>query len=59
MAAILFIQILFVYLGGSVLRTAPLTIPELGLTALLALVVIPADLMRKLIWRLFMGKKGY
>ena len=59
MAAILFIQILFVYLGGSVLRTAPLTIPELGLTALLALTVIPADLVRKLIWRLFMGKKGY
>ncbi len=59
MAAILFIQIVFVYLGGSVLRTAPLTPAELGLTSLLALTVFPADLLRKLIWRLFMGKKGY
>ena len=59
MAAILFIQILFVYLGGSVLRTAPLTPAELGLTSLLALTVFPADLVRKLIWRLFVGKKGY
>ena len=59
MAAILFIQILFVYLGGSVLRTEPLTPAELGLTSLLALTVFPADLARKLVWRLIAGKKGY
>ena len=57
--AILLIQIAFVYLGGSVLRTAPLTPSELGLTSLLALLVFPADLIRKLIWRLIAGKKGY
>lgn len=59
MASILFIQILFVYLGGSVLRTAPLSAAELGLTSLLALTVFPADLIRKLFWRLIVGKKGY
>ena len=59
MAAILFIQILFVYLGGSVLRTAPLTPAELGLTSLLALTVFPADFIRKFLWRLIFGKKGY
>ena len=59
MAAILFIQILFVYLGGSVLRTAPLTFRELGATLLLALLVFPADLIRKLLWRAIIGKKGY
>ncbi len=59
MAAILIIQIVFVYLGGTVLRTAPLTVKELGFTALLALTVFPADLLRKLLWRLLVGKHGY
>ncbi len=59
MAAVLAIQIIFVYLGGAVLRTAPLTLSELGFTALLALLVFPADMLRKLIWRLLFGKKGY
>ena len=59
MAAILFIQILFVYLGGGVLRTAPLTPAELGLTSLLALTVFPADFLRKIVWRMIAGKKGY
>lgn len=59
MAAILLIQIVFVYLGGTVLRTAPLTAKELGVTAFLALTVFPADLLRKLLWRLFAGKRGY
>ncbi len=59
MAAILIIQIVFVYLGGAVLRTAPLTANELFLTSLLALTVFPADLLRKLLWRLVAGKRGY
>ncbi len=59
MAAILIIQIVFVYLGGAVLRTAPLTPAELGITSLLALTVFPVDLLRKLVWRLLIGKKGY
>ena len=52
MAAILAVQIGFVYLGGSVLRTVPLTARELGLTAALSLTVLPAELCRKLLWRL-------
>ena len=59
MVAVLVIQILFVYLGGSVLRTIPLTAAELRTTFLLALLVFPADLIRKLIWRAIFGKKGY
>ena len=59
MASVLTIQILFIYLGGAVLRTAPLTAYELGFTALLALSVIPFDFVRKLIWRSIAGKRGY
>ena len=59
MTAILAIQIVFVYLGGQVLRTAPLTAGELALTSLLALTVFPADAIRKLLWRAIAGKRGY
>ena len=56
MALILTVQILFIYLGGSVLRTVPLTLDELKITLLLALSVFPADLIRKILLR-FIGKK--
>ncbi len=59
MSAVLLIQIAFIYLGGAVLRTAPLTWHELAVTGALALLVFPCELMRKLLWRLFFGKKGY
>ncbi len=59
MAAVLGVQILFVYLGGAVLRTIPLSAKELGVTFLLALSVFPADALRKIIWRLIFGKRGY
>ncbi len=59
MAAVLAVQILFIYLGGAVLRTTPLLARELGTTFLLALSVFPADALRKLFWRLMFGKKGY
>ena len=59
MAAILAIQLLFVYVGGSVLRTAPLTTWELLVTFLLSLTVFPAELIRKLFWRLRGKKNGY
>jgi len=59
MLAVLAVQILFVYMGGAVLRTAPLTPEELGLTFLMALTVFPADLLRK-VWRRLSGKnEGY
>jgi hypothetical protein len=53
------IQIAFVYLGGSVLRTAPLTPAESGFTFSLALLAIPTELLRKIIWRLCGRKTGY
>lgn len=51
------VQILFIYLGGSMLRTAPLTASELLITLLPALCVFPAEFIRKLILR-FIGKKS-
>ena len=59
MMAICAIQIAFIYLGGSVLRTMPLTPVELGRTLLYSLAVIPAEFLRKLIWRLSGRKNGY
>ncbi len=59
MSGVLFIQILFIYLGGPVLRTLPLTLKELVITFLLSLSVFPAELLRKLVLRVFGRKKGY
>lgn len=59
MAAVLIIQIIFVYLGGSILRTAPLTLEELTFTSALALLVFPAEFLRKLLWRLKGKKEGF
>ena len=59
MAAVSFVQLLFVYLGGSVLRTVPLTPEELSFTALLSLSVLPVELLRKLLWRLTGHRTGF
>ncbi len=59
MGAVCAVQILFVYLGGSVLRTVPLTRSELGFTLLLSLSVFPAELLRKLLWRLLGHRDGF
>ncbi len=59
MGAILVIQLLFVYLGGSVLRTAPLAVSELLPTMLISLSVFPAELIRKALWRLRKRRSGY
>ena len=59
MLAILIIQIAFIYVGGSVLRTAPLTLYELCVTAGISLLVVPFELLRKGLWRLIFGKQGY
>jgi hypothetical protein len=59
MILILTVQILFIYLGGSVLRTVPLSANELKITLLLALSVFPADLLRKMFLRLIGKKRGF
>ena len=50
MTMIATVQILFVYLGGSVLRTLPLTRGELIYTLLLSLCVFPIEFLRRLFW---------
>jgi len=57
MTLICSVQILFVYLGGPVLRTVPLTLEEMKFTLMLSLCVIPAEFLRKIFLRL-MGKKS-
>ncbi len=59
MAAVLVVQIVFVYLGGSVLRTMPLTAGELALTAALALSVLPVEKLRGWLWRVRGRKERY
>jgi calcium-translocating P-type ATPase len=59
MVAICVVQVAFIYLGGSVLRTLPLTFSELSYTLSLSLLVIPAELLRKLLWRLRGKKYGF
>ncbi len=57
MTLVLGVQIGFIYLGGPVLRTAPLTLRELMITMALSFCVIPAELLRKTFLR-FIGKKS-
>ncbi len=58
-ALVLGVQLLFVYLGGALLRTAPLQPRELAVTLALALLVFPFELLRKLFIRLIGAKKGF
>jgi magnesium-transporting ATPase (P-type) len=53
------VQIAFIYLGGSVLRTLPLTVSELLYTLSLSVLVIPAELLRRILWRLRGHKNGF
>ena len=59
MAAVLAVQLVFVYLGGDVLRTAPLSRAELWYTFSVSLLVFPAEAIRKLLWRLFGNEGGF
>lgn len=59
MTAVLAIQLLFVYLGGSVLRTAPLQPRELLFTMAVSLSVFVGDFLRKLLWRARGNRGGY
>lgn len=59
MSAVLAIQIGFVYLGGTVLRTVPLKISELMWAMAFSMLVFPAELLRKLLWRLRGRREGF
>jgi uncharacterized membrane protein len=47
MAMILGLQVIFTYIGGNILRTTALTVNEWIIIALMALVIIPVDMIRK------------
>ncbi len=51
------IQLVLIYYGGSLFRTAGLTLHELARVLTIAFLVVPADCVRKLILRLA-GRKG-
>ena len=51
------VQLLLIYFGGTLFRTAGLTLSELRTVLLIAFLVVPADAIRKLVLRLA-GRKG-
>lgn len=57
MAAVTAVQLLLIYFGGSLFRTAGLTLRELAMVIALAALVIPVDGVRKIILRRQRGKK--
>lgn len=57
MAAIAAVQTIFIYFGGTLFRTLPLQPKELLCVVLIAALVLPADLLRKIMLRIA-GKKG-
>ncbi len=59
MTLILCVQIVFIYLGGSVLRTLPLQYGELFYTFLLSLSVFPAEILRRILWRMRGHRDGF
>lgn len=52
MAAVTVVQLALIYWGGALFRTTPLALVELAAAAILALSVIPADIIRKLSLRM-------
>lgn len=53
MGSVAVIQIVMIYYGGALFRTAPLSANELICVLCLALLVFPADMLRKIILRIF------
>lgn len=52
-ALIFFLQIVFTYIGGDVLRTTALNLKEWGLIFIMSISIIPIDLLRKLVLKVF------
>jgi magnesium-transporting ATPase (P-type) len=50
MGVIVVVQVVMTFVGGGILRTAPLTLSEWGLVILLALIILPVGFVRKLIF---------
>ena len=58
MTAVAAIQLLLIYYGGSLFRTAGLTFSQLRSVLLLGFTVVPIDAIRQLILRT-QGRKGH
>jgi magnesium-transporting ATPase (P-type) len=58
MGAVVVMQLVLIYHGGTVFRTTGLSVPELGLVLVLAGTVIIWDILRKVIMRA-KGRRGY
>jgi calcium-translocating P-type ATPase len=56
MLGVFALQIVFTYIGGEILRVVPLTLEEWGKIFLCSVVIIPLDMIRKMI---FDGRKIY
>jgi magnesium-transporting ATPase (P-type) len=54
--SVAFVQLIFTYVGGSILRTVPLTASELWFSLSMALAAIPAGIAHTL-WRRLRGKR--
>jgi magnesium-transporting ATPase (P-type) len=52
MLAVSIVQLIMIYFGGRVFRTAGLTAAQLQMIVFMAFSVIPADLFRKILWRI-------
>jgi P-type Ca2+ transporter type 2C len=53
-ALIFFLQVVFTYIGGDVLRTTSLNLKEWGLILVMSISIIPVDLLRKIILKFFL-----
>jgi len=53
--SVAFVQLIFTYIGGSILRTVPLSASELGFSLLTALLSLPAGMLHT-VWRRIRGK---
>lgn len=56
MSLVTIVQLALIYYGGTLFRTAGLTLRELGMVVLLAALVIPFDALRKCVLRIFHRK---
>ena len=50
MVLIFALQVIFTYIGGTILRTTALTLTEWAIVYSMALLIIPVDLFRKFIF---------
>ena len=57
MSFVVMVQICLIYFGGNIFRTVPLSFYQLTIVIAIAISVIPIDILRKLILRIF-NKKG-